>query len=72
MDADHRKTRRKISYLRDQKERTEHLSLRETITTPEVTIQAEVVVGAKTKIDLCVAWFTRETQTMTQGIVPSS
>jgi hypothetical protein len=48
------------------------MTLRETIMTPEVTIQAEAVAEAETKIDLCIAYFMRETPNIRQGIVASS
>jgi hypothetical protein len=59
-------------HLRSQKARTEHMTLRETIMTPEVTIQAEAVAEAETTIDLCIAYFMRETPNIRQGIVASS
>jgi hypothetical protein len=68
MDADHTKTRRKILDLRGQKARTKHMTPRETITTPKAAIQAEATAGAETKIDLYIVSFTRETQTIREGI----
>jgi hypothetical protein len=72
VDADHRKTGRKISDLRARKMRTEHTTLKETTTTLEADIQPEAEAGAETKIDLHIAYFMRERQTIGQGIVPSS
>jgi hypothetical protein len=61
MDMGHRKTGRKIPDLYGRKARKEHMTLRETITTPEAAIQAKAVAGAKAKIDLYIGCFMRET-----------
>jgi hypothetical protein len=39
---------------------------RETITTLDAAIQAKAMAGAKTKIDLCIACFTKETDHQTR------
>jgi hypothetical protein len=66
MDADHRKAGRKILDLRSRKARTEHMIPKETTTTPEAAIQVEVVAGVETRIDIYIACFMRETQTIRQ------
>jgi hypothetical protein len=48
------------------------MTLRGTIMTLEAAIHAEAIAWAKTKIDPCIAYSTRETQNIGQGIVPSS
>jgi hypothetical protein len=72
MDADHRKTGRKILDLQSRKARTEHMIPKETTTTPEAAIQVEVMAGVEAKIDIYLACFMRATQTIRQQIAPSS
>jgi hypothetical protein len=72
MDPDHDKTGRKFLDLRSQKAGIGTSTLKEITTTLEAATRVEDEARIKAKTGLCTACFTREIQTIRQGIVLSS